>query len=338
MEGMAMTNKRSPAVGDNFRRIQGISRSIERRLHEEGILTYTNLASLKPQAISAILGDLNGVTSERIMKENWLEQARGLSSRPGSASAEKDAVRKKNLPSTKVKGLASFVVELLFGEEGKVKRTKVLHVDTGGEETWEEWQGQRLLDFFVTRAELCQPAEEIDMPTATTAEHRPEATMSPEAIPADMIEPGLTPSSPSQMATQPYVIKIATSTGGSAPQQSTAIPAQAKASSGILSTNQAFEVHLALDRPEIVSIEGRPLSYKANIYAKSLKGPLRQSIGEAGGQLEPTGTATIVIGGSPLQQGLYRLQAVVDLADSAIQSEHQTSSILQTGEKLLRIV
>lgn len=335
-----MTSKRSPAVGDNFRRIQGISRSIERRLHEEGILTYTNLASLKPQAISAILGDLNGVNSERIMKENWLEQARGLSSRRGSASAEseKDAVRKKNLPSTKVKGLTSFVVELLLGEEGQVKRTKVLHVDTGGEETWEEWQEQRLLDFFVTRAELCQPAAEIDMPTAMAVEHRPEATMSPEAIPADMIEPGLVPSPQSQIAAQPYVIEIATSTGGSASQQSTALPAQAKATSGILSTNRAFEVHLALDRPEIVSAEGRPLSYKANIYAKSLKGPLRQSIGEAGGQLEPTSTATIVIGGSPLSQGLYRLQAVVGLSDSATQSEHQTSSILQTGEKLLRIV
>lgn len=333
-----MTSKRSPTAGDNFRRIQGISRSIEHRLHEEGILTYTNLASLKPQAISAILGDLNGVTSERIIKENWIEQARGLSSRPGSAIAEKDAVRKKNLPSTKVKGLTSFVVELLLGEEGQVKRTKVLHVDTGGEETWEEWQEQRLLDFFVTRAELCQPAAEIDMPTATAVEQRPEATMSPEAIPADMIQPGLAPSPQSQIAAQPYVIEIATSTGGSASQQSTAFPAQAKGTSGILSTSQAFEVHLALDRPEIVSAEGRPLSYKANIYAKSLKGPLRQSIGEAGGQLEPTSKATIVIGGSPLPQGLYRLQAVVGLSDSATQSEHQTSSILQTGEKLLRIV
>jgi hypothetical protein len=35
---------------------------------------------------------------------------------------------------------------------------------------------------------------------------------------------------------------------------------------------------------------------------------------------------------------LYRLQAIVGLSDSATQSEHQTSSILQTGEKLLRIV
>ena len=334
-----MTSKRSPTVGDNFRLIQGISRSIERRLHEKGILTYTNLASLKPQSISAIIGDVNGVTTERIMKENWLEQARGLSSRLESADAEKDAIRKKKLPSTKVKGLTSFVVELLLGEEGQVKRTKVLHVDTGGEETWEEWQGQRLLDFFVTRAELCQPAAEICMPTAKTAEHRPEAAVSPEAIPADMIEPGLAPSPQSPIAAQPRVIEIATSTGGSASQHSTAIPAQAEASSGILSANQAFEVHLSLDRAEIISpTKGGAINYMANIYAKSLRGRLRQSVGEAGGQLEPTDTATIVIDGSPLPQGLYRLQAVVGLSDPATQSEHRTSSILQTGEKLLRIV
>lgn len=333
-----MTSKRAPTGADDFRLIRGISRSIERRLHEDGILTYANLASLKPQGISVILRDLNGLTPERIIKENWLEQARSLSSRPGTAKAEKEAVVQENHPSAKSKGLTSFVVELLLNEEGQTKRTKVLHVDTGGEETWEGWQEHRLLDFFVTRAELCHPAAEADMPTATTIEHGPEAKMSPEAIPADMIEPDLTTSPEPQIAAQLQVIEIATSTGRSAFQKTTATPAQAKAGSGVLSANKAFELHLALDRAEIPSLKGRPLNFTANIYAKSLKGHLRRSVGEAGGQLDPTGTATIIIDGNPMPQGLYRLQAVVGLSDPTSQSKQQASSILQTGEKLLRIV
>ena len=335
-----MTSKRAPTGVDNFRLIRGISRPIERRLHEEGILTYANLASLKPQGISAILGDLNGLTPERIIKENWLEQARSLSSRQGSTRPEKKAVGQENLAPAKNKGPTSFVVELLLNEEGQTKRTKVLHVDTGGEETWEGWQEHRLLDFIVTRAELCHTAAEIGMPTGTTVEHRPEAEVSPETIPADMIIPGLTTSSEPQISAQPQTIEIAISTGRSAFQKTTATPAKAKAKagSGVLSANQAFELHLALDRSEIASLKGRPLNYKATIYAKSLKGHLRQSVGEAGGQLDPTGTATIIIDGNPMPQGLYRLQAVVGLSDLTSQSKQQTSSILQTGEKLLRIV
>jgi predicted flap endonuclease-1-like 5' DNA nuclease len=333
-----MTSKRAPTGGDNFRLIRGISRSIERRLHEEGILTYANLASLKPQGISAILGDLNGLTPERIIKENWLEQARSLSSRQGSTKPEKKAVGQDNLAPAKSKGPTSFVVELLLNEEGQTKRTKVLHVDTGGEETWEGWQEHRLLDFIVTRAELCDTAAAIGMPTGTTVEHRPEAEVSPETIPADIIIPGLTTSSEPQISAQPQAIEIAISTGRSAFQKTKATPAKAKAGSGVLSANQAFELHLALDRSEIASLKGRPLNFTANIYAKSLKGHLRQSVGEAGGQLDPTGTATIIIDGNPMPQGLYRLQAVVGLSDPTSQSKQQASSIFQTGEKLLRIV
>lgn len=333
-----MTSKRSAMGADNFRLIKSISRAIESRLHEAGILTYASLASLKPHAVSAILGDLNGVTTKRIIKENWLEQARGLSCRPESTGADRETTSQENRPSTKSKGLTSFVVELLLDEEGQTKRTTVFDVATGGEETWKGWQERPLLDFIVARAELRRPVSETQMPTATTAGQRPEVKTIPEAVPADMVETGPTPALVPPIETQPQAIEIATSTGKSAFQKSTAIPAQAKTAPRVLFANQAFEVHLALDRSEIGSPTLRHLNYQANIYAKSLKGRLHQSVGEAGGQLGPMDTDAIIINGSPLPQGLYRLHAIVDLSDAATQPKHRASAIFQTGEKLMRIV
>jgi hypothetical protein len=327
---MAMTSKRTPPEADNFRLIKGISRSIERRLHEAGILTYGKLASLKPQAIASILGEANGVTTKRITKEEWTKQARDLSSRPSSAEPEEEAVSQETSQSVKRRGLTSFVVELLLDEEGQTKRTKVMHVDTGGEDTWNGWQERRLLDFFVAGAGLCPPATELDLPSATPDQQTIEAKMMPGGIPAHMPKRGPVPSPEAQIESRPQAIEMATSTGKPPLEEPASIPVQAEAASGVIVANQPFEVNLTLDLSEIVSPKKKPFNYKANIYAKSLKGPLHQTVGEADGQLEPTQPAIITISGNPLPQGLYRLQAVVGLSDP-------TSSILQAGEKMLQV-
>jgi len=46
------------------------------------------------------------------------------------------------------------VVELLQEERGEVRRTRVVDVRTGFEETWPDWDEERLLNFLVTRAGL----------------------------------------------------------------------------------------------------------------------------------------------------------------------------------------
>jgi hypothetical protein len=48
----------------------------------------------------------------------------------------------------------SFVVELLQDERGEVRRTRVVDVRTGFEETWPDWDEERLLNVLVTRAGL----------------------------------------------------------------------------------------------------------------------------------------------------------------------------------------
>jgi hypothetical protein len=40
---------------------------------------------------------------------------------------------------------ATFVVELLLDEQGNVRRTRVVHVQTGIERTWAGWDEERLI-------------------------------------------------------------------------------------------------------------------------------------------------------------------------------------------------
>ena len=333
-----MISKQSPKGADNFRLITGINRSIERRLHKAGILTYGKLASMTPHAIVAILGDVNGVTTKRIAKEDWIKKARDLSSQPTSADSEVETVSQANFPSAKSKGVTtSFVVELSLDGEGGTRRTRVYSPDKAIEDGWDGWNERNLLNFIKERAGLRPSAAEAGMPTAKTAEHRPKARMVPEPVPARLTKPDPVPSVKSQMVAPPQAVVIATSAGESTFQKSVSIPAQANAASALHCANQSFKVHLALDRTEIASLKMEPLNYKANIYAKSLKGRQRQSVGEAEGRLQPTGTDTIIMDGSPLPQGLYRLQAVVSISVPTSKSEPKTPSTLQIGEKLLRI-
>ncbi len=46
---------------------------------------------------------------------------------------------------------ATFVVELLLDEHGNVRRTRVVHVQTGAEQRWAGWDQERLLVFLGPR-------------------------------------------------------------------------------------------------------------------------------------------------------------------------------------------
>jgi hypothetical protein len=335
---MAMASKRTPTRPDNFKLVKGINRSIERRLHQAGILTYTQLASLKPSDISTLLGELNGVTAKRIAKENWSEQARVLSSRPDLPESNDDAAADEAPPSIKSGGLTSFVVEFLRNEAGQTKRTKVMHVDTGNEDTWIGWQERRLLDFFITRAGLSSLAAEAVLPTASRNGHTHEAGPPlPTASAAERDAASQIPSVQSPMEPHPKSIAIATSTGRLSYPESMPTPFQSRSASAVISSNQPFDVHLALELTETDYSKRRPLSYKAAIFAKNLTARLRQAVGEADGLLEPTDMPVIKISGNPLPQGLYRLQAVVGFSDPTSQTKPPSASTVQTGEKLLHV-
>jgi|Tabmets5t2r1_1033131.scaffolds.fasta_scaffold05431_2 hypothetical protein len=44
---------------------------------------------------------------------------------------------------------ATFVVQLLLADDGSIRRTRVVHIQTHTEETWPGWDETRLLYFIV---------------------------------------------------------------------------------------------------------------------------------------------------------------------------------------------
>lgn len=95
-----MTKKRSqqtiavePPRVDDLRLIDGIGPAIERRLHLTGIYTFAQLATLSPADIAASIADIAGLTTERIVKQNWIGQARRLMTQMAQQDAEENSDR-----------------------------------------------------------------------------------------------------------------------------------------------------------------------------------------------------------------------------------------------------
>ena len=80
-----MVRKRSPSNKDSqqpkiddLKLIKGIGPVVEQRLLNDGIYTFTHLAAFLPADIAARLTGLSGMTAERIIREDWIGQARKL--------------------------------------------------------------------------------------------------------------------------------------------------------------------------------------------------------------------------------------------------------------------
>src|SRR3974377_2437560 len=85
-----MIRKHSRAAGnsvsrraDDFSLIQGIGPAINARLHEAGIRTFAQLAACSPESIAATV---TVRSAKGIVKEDWIGQARKLSSKAASVA------------------------------------------------------------------------------------------------------------------------------------------------------------------------------------------------------------------------------------------------------------
>jgi len=80
-----MAGKRSPTTRnaeppriDDLKLINGIGPAVEKRLNGVGIFTFAQLAVLSPADIAATVAGLSGLSTERIIKQDWIGQARKL--------------------------------------------------------------------------------------------------------------------------------------------------------------------------------------------------------------------------------------------------------------------
>ncbi len=91
----------APPETDDLQIINGIGPAVEHRLHGVGIFTFAQLASLAPADIAASVADLTGLTAERIIRQNWIGQARHLAAVSGSSEThEKSALVPYDVPAS----------------------------------------------------------------------------------------------------------------------------------------------------------------------------------------------------------------------------------------------
>jgi len=75
---------------DDFKLIKGIGPAIQRRLNEVGVTTFAQLAALSPDGLATLVEGA-GVSSERIVRQDWIGRAGELASisvESAEASAE----------------------------------------------------------------------------------------------------------------------------------------------------------------------------------------------------------------------------------------------------------
>jgi hypothetical protein len=217
-----MTRKRphiprpaEPPKADDLKLINGIGPAVEIRLHRVSIFTFVQLASVSPADIAAAVADLAGLSSERIIKLDWIGQARKLAAestaaetqknRNATAGAEQQQSANEQHPreqlvahkstespqeaeaSMKRLHEATFTVELLLDEENEVNNMHIVHMQSGDEESWAGWQESLLVGFLASHADLRIQRVEVTAPV--TAEAKPSVQVAEEvASPKPVIQ------------------------------------------------------------------------------------------------------------------------------------------------------
>ncbi|HJT58150.1 MAG TPA: helix-hairpin-helix domain-containing protein [Ktedonobacteraceae bacterium] len=101
------------AGADDLKRINGIGPAVESRLHGVGIFTFAKLAALSPADIAASVADLTGMTAQRIIKQDWIGQARqfAVAGQMETVEDEDDSEADTDVPiSTEMEAIDSVVM------------------------------------------------------------------------------------------------------------------------------------------------------------------------------------------------------------------------------------
>jgi hypothetical protein len=329
VEGIPMAGKRSPTNRDaepqrtdDLKLINGIGPGVEKRLNDIGIFTFTQLAALSPADLAAAVAGLAGLSTERIIKQDWIGQARKLAEEsaiteaqekieapadsgqantfktpvdPSSSSSEDTA------PSMTGYHTANFQVELLLDENNYVRSTHVMDVQGKREQTWLSVPNTELLDFMNQSAGVNFASDEPVLVTAEEPEPALAVVEEPEHVPEGVAE------------STPLTAKLGL-TGTLHLRDMKLLTAGSSEPRKLLPHDQRFDVRLTLDLTEITVPTNTPLDYKASIYGKSRSDPSGQIVGETEGTIKPADNVTIDVEGNPLPEGTYRLAARVMLA------------------------
>jgi hypothetical protein len=291
---------------DDFQIIRGIGLVIERKLHSAGVSTYAQLASMSPAQLAALFPDFTLLSEDRITRQDWVGQARELAAKyPAMAIVEEEEVKPHN-----GQHYAVFTVELLLDEMNIVRRTRVMHVQSQKENTWAGWDDRRLIRYFIEKAELPQSFSGA-VPSGPRLEMR--AVQTPEAMGG------------AKLSGQLRLKSLEARPSGFERQIMT------------ISQNQPIDIYLTLDLTHVEAALSTPINYAVTVFSKSLNNGLLYSIGEAQGSVEKSDDVKIIIKGSQLPVGTYRLEAIAMISPPADNSREHPSLMAMLEGHILEV-
>lgn len=161
-------------VNDDLSRIRQLGPGTIKCFEDAGLGGLRSLAARTPRELSALCG----YPIDRIMKEDWIGQARRMTG--GDAHRSELVVAPPDDPSHRV---ATFRLELTIQPDGRVHHTDVMYLQNEViREIWSDWDTTRLVDFVQRVAEFEKPEDR--QAAAALASARPELSAS-NALPIE---------------------------------------------------------------------------------------------------------------------------------------------------------
>jgi hypothetical protein len=304
--------------GDDFRKIDGIGRVLERRLWDGGILTYSDLGQRTPEEIAAILPSTAGISAERIASQDWTGQARELAEHPPENSVPRQHY-------------AAFYVEFLLESDNSVRGTRVHHHQTDAREAWAGWDEEKLLTFLRDR---------IPLPAAATPADAP----GPEPAQAQLGEPAQTQAGdqgPGKAEPAPAGQRPAPAPGW-LPSWSLSIEELAPIRDGqpghTLPSGEPSSVRLAMRIDPAGTLIHDSFDFSAAIVARKFGGHDRLPQGTTRGTVRVGDPVSVEVTGPALPADLYRLVATVDIYPADHSPEEPSLYQKRASGDLMRVV
>jgi predicted flap endonuclease-1-like 5' DNA nuclease len=292
--------KRKQHKADDFKLIKGVTHSTESRLHEAKIFTLSQLAAITPANLAELIGNLEGVTEERIIEQEWIGQARILASKSGKEQVEEPSPI-ENMENE------GFVVDLFLDDNKQVRKTQVLQVKSDEGDEWEGWDETRLINFFIQRAKIKLPLK-VGQTEVVIAEAK-AAIAKPIAPPLE------------QPANPPKVINL---------RSLEMIPANHQKASRLIKSGESFNVRLSFGIDD--RLKSKSFEYAAFISAIKYGGNSRRVLRQIRGVINAGDDAIMVEVNRPdWQPGLYKIEAMLELSQALLDSAVTHSAITRTA-------
>jgi hypothetical protein len=304
--------------GDDFRKIDGIGRVLERRLWDAGILTYSDLGQRTPEEIAAILPSTAGISAERIASQDWTGQARELAEHPPENSVPRQHY-------------AAFHVEFLLEADNSVRGTRVHHHQTDAREAWAGWDEEKLLTFLRNR---------IPLPAAATAADAPglEPTQTQKGEPVQTQARDQGPGS-AELASAGQLPALAP---GWLPSWSLGVEELAPIRDGQPShtfpVGEPPSVRLVMRINPARAPVRDSFDFSATISARRFGGHDRLALGTTHGAIRGGEPVSVEVTGPALPADLYRLVATVDIYPADHSPEEPSLYQKRASGDLMRVV